>query len=269
MGSVENAWMRLPFRKRERLVGFVHVYCDESGKQRTDAVVCFAALLMKAKALEGFEERWKSLLRQYELPELHMVDVSRLSRDVGSKFKKGQTADERLELLKPFADCIADEMETGLINICDSQGFALIPEKQRKALAGLKDPYHLEFLRGMEALAQYAPNDDLSIICDDDQETAWESYCIYRKLRGIRSAVKDKVKSISFADSIAFPGLQAADMLSYLSRKQGEFEWYGKSFELQSLLAYITRVRTAPYMQWRVARFSKEKLRDAKNWRAK
>jgi hypothetical protein len=207
--------------------------------------------------------------QEYELPELHTVEVSRLSQPVGSRFEKGQAADERVELLKPFVDCINDEMETGLVNICDSQGFSLIPEKQLKALAGLKDPYHLELIRVLDALAQYAPDDELAIACDDNDETAWESYRIYRKLRGIRSAVKDKVRSLSFADSIAFPALQAADMVSYLSRRQGEFEWYGHPFKMQALLSYVTRSQVPPSMQWKVARFSKEKLKDAKNWRAK
>jgi hypothetical protein len=261
--------MRLPFRKRERILGFVHVYCDESGKHKNNAVVSFVALCMQAKALEGFEERWKSLLRQYELSELHMVAVSRLSQRVGCRFERGQTAGERVELLKPFVDCINGEMETGLVNICDSQGFSLIPEKQRKALSDLKDPYHLEFIRGLDALAQYAPDDELAIVCDDDEDTAWESYRMYRRLRGVRFAIKDKIKSISFADSIAYPALQAADMVSYLSRKQGEFEWYSQPFELQALLSYLSRPQKPPSMQWKVARFSKEKLKDAKNWRTK
>lgn len=263
------AWMRLPFRRRERLLSFVHVYCDESGKHKSNVVVSFVALCMQAKSLEGFEERWKALLRQYELSELHMVEVSRLSQTVGSKFIKKQTAEERVELLKPFVDCINSEMETGLVNIFDSQAFSLIPEKQRRALADLNNPYHLEFIRGLDALAQYAPNEDLAIVCDDDEETAYESYRKYRKLRGLRSAVKDKVKCLSFADSVAYPALQAADMVSYLSRKQGELEWYAIPFDMQSLLAYITRRQESPRMQWRVARFSKEKLQNSKNWRVR
>lgn len=250
-------------------MGFLHIYCDESGKQKDSCVVCFAALCIRASALGDFDEKWKVLLRQYELPELHMVEVSRLSQSVGSKFHKEQTAKQRVELLKPFTDCINEYMETGFVHVCDMEGFASIPEKQRKALSDLKDPYHLAFIRGLDEVARYGRDDQLAIVCDDDEETAWDSYRIYRQLRKPRQAVREKVKSISFADSIAFPALQAADMMSYLGRKEGEFKWRSKPYELRELLAYLTNQHSPAKMEWKVAWFSKEKLENAKNWRAK
>jgi hypothetical protein len=208
--------MALPHCKRESILAFIHVCCDESGKHKNDRVVCFAALCVKAKALAHFDARWEVLFQQYQLDELHMVKVSRLSQTVGSNFIKGQTVPERVELLKPFADCINDHMETGMVHICDSEGFAMIPEKQREALSNLNDPYHLEFVRGLDEIARYGASDDrLAILCDDDEQTAWDSYRLYRQLRKPRHAVREKVKALSFADSVAFPALQAADMISY------------------------------------------------------
>jgi hypothetical protein len=169
-------------------------------------------------------------------------------------------------LLRPFADCINDQMEAGLVQIADPQGFASIPDKQRKALSGLKDPYHLALIRGMAEVAQYEGEDpQLAIICDDDEETAWESYRLYRQLRQVRHGIRDKVKSFSFADSVTFPALQAADMISYLGRKEGEYRWQSKPYEFQELLAYITN-RQVPG-KWKVAQFCKATLQNARNWR--
>jgi hypothetical protein len=262
------SWIGLPFCKRGLILGFLHVCCDESGKHKSDRVVCFAALCVKAKALADFDAQWEVLLRQYQLDELHMVEVSRLSQTVGTKFIKGQTVPDRIERLKPFADCINDHMKTGMVHICESEGFAMIPEKQRKALSDLNDPYHLAFIRGLDEVARDGASDDhLAILCDDDEQTAWDSYRIYRQLRKPRQAVRQKVKALSFADSVAFPALQAADMISYLGRKEGELKWLSQQYEFRELLAYITRNPPAGKMQWKVAWFSKEKLQNAKNWR--
>ena len=249
-----------------RLMSFLHIYCDESGKHKDNPVVCFAALCIRADALGDFDEKWKVLLRQYELSELHMVEVSRLSQNAGNKFRRGQTAEQRVQLLKPFADRINEHMETGFVHVCDSQGFASIPEKQLKALSNLKDPYHLAFIRGLDEVARNGGDYQLAVVCDDDEETAWNSYRIYRQLRKPRQAVREKVKSLSFADSIAFPALQAADMVSYLGRKEGELKWRSKPYELQELLAHLTNQQTPG--KWKVAWFSKEKLQNAKHWRA-
>ena len=120
-------------------------------------------------------------------------------------------------------------------------------------------------------MARYGASDDhLAILCDDDEQTAWDSYRIYRQLRKPRKAVREKVKALSFADSVAFPALQAADMISYLGRKEGELKWLLQRYEFRELLAYITRNQPAgTKMQWKVEWFGKEQLKNAKNWRTK
>ncbi|MGA7341094.1 MAG: DUF3800 domain-containing protein [Terracidiphilus sp.] len=264
---VLHSYMALPFVDEEPILSFIHVYCDESGKHKNDSVVSFAALCVRVAALDTFNAEWEVLLRQYGLEELHMSQISRLSQNVGCRFVRGQTASERVELLKPFVDRINGYMETGFVHATDSAGFSSIPEKQKKALANMKDPYHLAFIRGLAALSKYGRDERLAIVCDDDEETAWDSYEMYRALRRPQRAVRDKVKSLSFADSVAFPALQATDMISYLGRKEGELLWYSKPYDFRELLAYVTHNQTPGRMQWKVAWIDKTKLQNAKNWR--
>ena len=250
---VLHSYMALPFVDEEPILSFIHVYCDESGKHKRDSVVSFAALCVRVAALDSFNAEWEVLLRQYGLQELHMSQISRLSQNVGCRFVRGQTASERVQLLKPFVDRINGYMETGFVHATDSAGFSSISPKQLKALAKMKDPYHLAFIRGLEAVAGYGRDERLAIICDDDEETAADTFRMYRALRLPRNSVADRVKSLSFADSIAFPALQAADLISYLGRKDGEFRWYSKPFEFRELLAYATGNQAPGKMQWKVA----------------
>ena len=259
-----------PFPRRSAFLSFIHIYCDESGKHKQQGVTSFAALCVRIEALTDFDSRWNGLLRQYSLDELHMVKVSRLSQKFGSRFKAKQSYGERVELLKPFADCITDLMETGMVSIWDTEGFESIPDKQRKALADVRNPYHLAFISGLQMIARYGHADDkIIMVCDDDEQTAWDCYAMYRGLRKSSLHVQKKLKSLSFADSATFPALQAADMIAYLSRQSGEERWNKRLFHFRDLLAYATQKQRPGKMDWKIAYADKESLEKSKNWRVK
>lgn len=205
--------------------------------------------------------------RAIHMSELHTVKVARLNQKVGSKFLPGQTGAERVELLKPFADCINSCMEIGMLQVWDSKGFGYIPEKQKRGMGGGKTPYHLAFVRGLEGVAEYGSIDDrISMNCDDDEETALDCYLLYRALRKPSRKVRTKVKSLAFVDSETFPAIQAADLMAYLGRKEGEFRWRDLRYDFQELLNYTTKDQKPGKMEWRAAFVDEERLKKAKDW---
>jgi hypothetical protein len=222
-----NCYPPLGFLQDERFpyMAFVYhqIFCDESGKYHNpnDPFIAFAGVSASADRLPAFDRHWRSLLLSYELDSLHMEKVTRLVEDHGYKFRKGQTVQERIELLYPFADCINKHLEAGFHQAWSIKGYSFLSEAAKKILGGSNDPYFLAFIRGLQAIVRHIGEDDrLSIIVDDDLTTAWDCYRHYRMAGNADWKIQQKAVAISFANDKHFPALQAADMLAFLTRHE-------------------------------------------------
>jgi hypothetical protein len=231
-------------------MGIIAAYFDESGKQHDHPVVTFCGVCAPLSKIRHFEQDWEGLLRYYKLEELHMSEVASPSKQVSIKLPP-QPLSQRIEALKPFVDCINDHLEVGLIQAWDVAGFNSLPQKAKKALGDPTDPYYTAFARGLIELADYVQEDDhISLICDDDAETAWNCYTHYRGIRKVREDIKNKTVSLAFADSAVFPALQAADMSAWLARREARRQFYGDTFPMQELFDRLTATRQPRNMNW-------------------
>lgn len=174
-------------------MAIIQAFFDESGKKSDHPVVTFSGVCVPSQRLEGFDSAWRILLDQYGLPSLHMKQVSRLSRKVGTKMLANQSPEERMDLLIPFADCINDHLEFGLIQAWDVVGFNNLGKQERYALGSPNDPYYVAFARALSQIEELLLEDDrVSLICDDDRETAWDCYRHYRGLQAVSPAIRKK-----------------------------------------------------------------------------
>ena len=128
-------------------MAILYGYFDESGKQSDHPVVTFAGVICRQTKLQAFDDAWNSLLRQYGIRSLHMARASRLSEKHGDKMPRGQTADQRIDALIPFADCINRHLEVGLIQAIDVGGFNSMSKTARVRLGSADDPYYVAFAR--------------------------------------------------------------------------------------------------------------------------
>lgn len=69
--------------------------------------------------MDRFNDEWKKLLRHYGLVSFHMVRMARLSQKIGSKIVPTKSAEQRIKDLTPFADCINEYLEAGIISAWD------------------------------------------------------------------------------------------------------------------------------------------------------
>ena len=247
----------LGFLQDERLplMAFIYhqIFCDESGKYEQDPLIAFSGVSVTADRLAAFDSEWRSLLRSYELPDLHMARVSRLVENHGYRFAVGQTIEERAELLFPFADCINKHLEAGFIQAWSVPGYNSLSTAARNALGGSNDPYFMAFIRGLLAVVDWCSDDDrLSIICDDDVTTAWDCYVHYRSVGKAAPEIQKKAVSIAFANDKHFPALQAADMVAFLARQQANEAFYGKVNTWKTLYSRLLTEPSPPYgiMRW-------------------
>lgn len=204
------------------------LFCDESGKYQDHPLVAFSGVSVTPDRLAAFDAHWQSLLRSYELPALHMARLSRLPEDCGYRFRKGQTVEDRTALLIPFADCINKHLERGFIQTWSVQGYNKLSLEAKRALGGSRDPYFLAFVRGLVEIVETIDDDDrISIIVDDDANTAWDCYMHYREIGKSVPDIQKKAVAISFANDRHFPALQAADMVAFLARQEAAEQFYG------------------------------------------
>jgi hypothetical protein len=241
-------------------MAILYAYFDESGKQSDHPVVSFTGVCATESKIPAFNDAWKALLRQYGITSLHMMKAGRLKEKVGEKMLRGQTAKERTDALKPFADCINDHLEYGFIQAWDVKGFQAISLEARRKLGSVDDPYFLAFARGIAELIDYVHDDDkIALVCDDDKATAWDCYRHYRGMQAADSDIRKKIVSLGFADDEHFPALQAADMLAYLSRLEAKRCFFRDHYTFPVLFDYLTKERGGSKMKWE-AMFADEKM---------
>jgi len=243
-------------------MAILHCYCDESGKKGDHPVVTFTGLCLSQAKLPTFDEDWNTLLRHYEIDSLHMARASRTSEKHGPKMKRGQTQNERIDALLPFADCINKHFEIGLIQAMDIAGFNSLSKNAKHKIGSPDDPYYIAFMRGGLEVIKYAHSDDkVSIICDDDRETAWDCYRHYRGICHARKDFRDKVVSLSFADDKYFPALQAADMLVFLARLEAKRMFYRIPYSFKRLFDYVRTEKGIGFAKWRYSFIDEEKFK--------
>lgn len=230
-------YIQIP-HERERLVGILHGYYDESGKV-DKPVVAFCGFVAAVSKIQPFEDEWNSILRSYEMKSLTMKQAFRAQVPLSPKIRK-QSIAERIETLKPFADCVRNHFEYGIAVAVDVAAFKSLSPQAKKKLGMIENPHYLAFLQGMMACVHHLQDGDrISFICDDDEETAWNCYQFYRRVRKIYPLAKKHFASISFADDESFPALQAADLFSSLARMRARYLFFRTPYDYASLFSYL------------------------------
>ncbi len=116
-------------------MAILHFYCDESGKYQKKPVVSICGVGAEISRLSNFDREWTVVLRSYGLPpEFHMARIFDLNQTNGLRMPKGQSLNERIDALLPFADCINDHLEIGMIQARDVPGYIRLPLEAKNCL---------------------------------------------------------------------------------------------------------------------------------------
>ena len=245
-------------------MGILVANFDESGKQKDHKVVALAAVCAEDSALETFNVEWRKLLRYFEIEVLHLKEFMQVSKCLSPRIPKAKGLEDRSALLKPFADCINDFLEFGILQAWDVEGFHSIPKNVRYHLGNAENPYLLAFAYGLMRISEHSKEDQkISIICDHDQEIALDCLKHFNGIRQADKRYRSKLISMSFADDLFFPSLQAADMAAYFVRLEAMRLFHGGNFRLKAVLDDLRRERGPGKMKWEVLFATKEGLADS------
>jgi hypothetical protein len=75
----------------------------------------------------------------------------------------------------------------------------------------------------------------ISLICDDEEKTAWPMYQLYRRIKRLYPPAKETLTALAFADDKVFYALQAADFVSSLARLEAARQFHGQDYEYERL----------------------------------
>jgi hypothetical protein len=236
---------------QEQIMAILNSFWDESGKFKDHKVVSFCGVCAAKFRLEKFEEVWNSLLARNQIPYLTMKEVLRTTRKISPSIP-AQSVNERIECLKPFARCIFENLELGIVMAVDVEGYNAMTPKAKRPIGGSDDPFYVAFLRGIMEVSRYAQGDNrVALICDDDEKTAELCYRYYRRVRIVNHTAHNALAAITFADDKSFPALQAADMVASLSRLEAYRRFYRRFYDYKPLFDYLADNHGASSIQWR------------------
>jgi hypothetical protein len=243
-------------------MALIAAYFDESGKPHDHPVVTFCGVCGPLSRVRHFDDHWEGLLRYYGIEELHMTEAANPTQELSGRLPR-QSVSERMDALKPFADCINEHLELGLLQAWDVAGFSGLSKQARTALGDPKDPYYTAFARAVVGLVDHVGEDDnISLICDDDAETALMCHQHYRGIRRAHEDAHKKTVSLAFADSKTFPALQAADMAAWLTRREARLQFYGDEFPMRGLFEHMVIPSKPGKMQWKKMFATKEMIKN-------
>jgi hypothetical protein len=225
------------------------VFFDESGKCKDRRVISLSGLCATEDTLTRFHGKWRELLRRHNLPYLKASQAFRAHRHLSDVIPR-QSIEDRIEALKPFAACIGENLEFALAIAVNVEAFKRTKEHVKKQISGGEDPFYCAFLRIVIAAINKANGAHLSLVCDDDHETAKNCLSIYRRIKNLDEPWRDKLSAITFADDKVFPALQAADMVSGLFRLEGGMRFLGEKYSYRPLIEYMVEDRGVMRTQW-------------------
>jgi hypothetical protein len=208
-------------------------FFDESGKFKDQPVISFSGIAATSDSAKPFMDEWKAQLFRSGLKVLTMKDALHYDHKL-SKKKPAMGIKNRVEALRPFILCIRKHLSLAVCMAVNVDGFKNLSSQDQTLLG--TDPHYLAFTRALiDLLEPLQKTDLLSVICDDEEKTAWPMYTLYRKVKLAWPDARKRLVSLSFADDEVFPPLQAADMIAGLTRLYAKKEFFGEENPYQDL----------------------------------
>lgn len=216
------------FRREQAFVANFYLYADESGKMQKSEYTSFCGFVAYDLEWWRFYQEWESCRFSWEVPAIHMAYIHDPTRDKSGAWGKvkdrwGNTWEHRKQdMLQAFARVIRTSNLVCVGSTIDSEHFVKMPDKPYKQAMG-NDPLYLAFYNlvrnAIDKMDNVQGHHTLSVIIDDDQQSAHNYYDLLGSMRKqFPKDVSERISELGFANDVAFPGLQAADMIAYESR---------------------------------------------------
>ncbi|MFZ0868883.1 MAG: DUF3800 domain-containing protein [Candidatus Sulfotelmatobacter sp.] len=221
-----------------------HMYGDESGKGHKDDYTSFCGYVGHVSVWQGVAELWQRLQMKWQVPAIHMGRIMSPDKkdDAWKKIKTdwGDAWERKRDLmLGEFSLLIRNSPIVSIGAIVDSAHFRTVADADEDFKKLYRDPIfmalHTFIFRGIDATEVIDKRSPIGIVIDEDEEWSprlYEHFINLRKdlddqIRKTHSETekksiarfRERVHAVSFVNDVSYPGIQAADMISYEARK--------------------------------------------------
>ena len=221
---------------RERLWNGLKTRIGNADSRLTHAdhdVISFGGVVSPSTHFSGsFVMDWARCLDTNGLQTLTMKEALNAQRPLGSK-NPAIGIESRIAALLPFIECVRKHLMviTGLA--IDARAYAALPSHYH--------PFFTAFTRTLLAVLEVMDAEDkLNLICDDEEETAWSMYQLYRRVKLVYPDANEKLRAVTFADDRWSFGLQAADMVASLVRQEAGKRFFGTDYQYRPLFSALS-----------------------------
>jgi hypothetical protein len=214
-------------------------FFDESGKFKDHDVVSFGGVVSPSAHFGGaFANNWAQCLDAIGLTTLTMKDALNAGRPLSAK-TPAVGVENRITSLMPFIDCIRKHLMVITALAIDVRAYSALPSHYRQAMGN--NPSFTAFTRSLLAVLEVLDAEDkVSLICDDEEETAWPMYQLFRKVKILYPDAHEKLRAITFADDRWSFGLQAADLVVSLTRQEAAKRFFGTEYQYGALFSALS-----------------------------
>lgn len=216
--------------KREVFVADFYIYADDSGKYENEkcdyTALCGYVSHVSEWHRVGLE--WRNSLMRFQVPYAHMAPMmfpDRSKDQVWKDIKAKWGADFEIKrdmLVHDLGMILRSAQVVAVGAVVDVAHFRTLPDSEFKRVVQ-DDPLFLAFhqvvMRGIEKTEVVDKCSSIGLIIDDDRESSLSCYKMLHSLKQVFPKVRERISTIAFANDIRYPGIQAADMLAYESRK--------------------------------------------------
>jgi Protein of unknown function (DUF3800) len=234
----------IPVQAEEDQIVMFLIFGDESGKLHQSDYTSFCGYVAHVSTWNTLSGMWNACRLRWQVPPIHMARVMHPDRkdDQWKRIKEewGESWEAKRDvMLGEFATLVKGSGIICVGGIVDAAYFRKVADSDPSFKAIFKDPIYMSFhsllMRGIDKTEVVDTHASIGIVIDDDEEFAM---AVYQQLNNFRKEldpqlrkrydeptrekmkrVKDRVHAITFADDASHPGLQAADMIAYETRK--------------------------------------------------
>lgn len=200
----------------------VHLFLDDSGKesQSTMPWVCMAGYLATHDAFMALSEKWIGLLVKHGISQIHMKELIPME---GEYKKLGWDTKKRDDVVNEFVDAINETPMTGAGVAVEMAAWRKRKKAYPKFPWGTVHQFCLERImrRIVDRLHDVLHADQpLALVFDTDQEFGVARFNLFCALMKHDPRAAQRLVSITFGHPRWYPGLQAADLLAWETRKE-------------------------------------------------
>jgi len=225
--SREQDWaLPVPVEKEDWVSAF-HIYADASGKLGKSDYTSFCGYVAHISEWKSFTFEWENRRFKWQVPPIHMSHIMHPEdHPEWLKVKALWGADweaKRDAMLLDLAATVGRAAIVCVGAVVDAAYFRKIADADPDFKSLFKDTIYLALhtlvkqgIEKTEVVDKYSP---ISLVLDDDQEFSVMCYKLLQSMKRDNAKVKERIHSLAFVNDESFPGVQAADVVAYESRR--------------------------------------------------